>query len=158
MTAPMEDNKSRFKFLRWLDNQMDNRPFVTAVIVMILVVTPGFMRIQQIADDSKDAATQAKVTADAFQAREKRDTEKQIEENIASCQTRNTFQRNTRNKFDRFNDAIELAITSGVTDPARLENINRFMTQLRDSVETTPEEEDRDCNGDEVFDEIDYLP
>lgn len=112
---------------------MKVRPFAVAVVVMIFIVTPGFIRIQQITAEQNRAAKQA-------------------------CQTRNTFQANTRTKFIHFNDAIELAFTSRVTDPERLKEIKAFIQQLRNSVETDPYREDFDCNKDHKLNKADYLP
>lgn len=158
MTEPSKKLQRLRQFLRWLDHQMDTRPFFTAVVVMLLVVTPGFIRIEQNANTAQSAADSAHATALSVAAAEARDDARAKAEVIESCQTRNTFQQNTRDKFDRYNNAIETLLLANVTDPERIARTQAFVEQLRLSVQTAPEDEDADCNGDGEFSEADYLP
>jgi len=43
---------------------IDKHPFVAAVIVIMLMVIPGLLRIEQVASDARKAAASAKATAD----------------------------------------------------------------------------------------------
>lgn len=161
MTAPFEDRRkpAGFKRIRlWLDEQIDDRPFVTALIVLILVVTPGFIRVEQNANTANEAADVAQATAESFAAAAAKEDLKQQDEIIQSCQTRNTFQRNTRDKFDRFLNTLELLLSTSASDPERAKRVGDFIQQLRESVETTPEDEDRDCNNNGEVGPSDYLP
>jgi hypothetical protein len=132
------------KFKRWLEKQPRDRPFLSVLFVMLLIVVPGYFRVESAVDEANRTADQL---ADKIET-----------DRILSCQTRNTFQRNSRNKFTKYNDAIELAIIRDPSDPERVAAAKVFMENLRAAVETTAEQEDLDCNGDEVFDAADYLP
>lgn len=131
-------------FFRRIRKWSSDRPFTTAVIVFLLIITPGFVRIEQVTGTANDTAN--RVSAN------------ELEENLLSCQTRNTFQKNTREKFDAFINAIEVAFVSQADSPQRADAIRLFTDQLRESVSTDPKEEDRDCNGDGKLDTVDYLP
>lgn len=122
-----------------------------AYVLMAMMFALGLWRVE-------DTADKAEVVAQNLAVAEERDDRLQAANELESCQTRNTFQRNTRNKFDRYNDAIELLLLQGQTDPDRIARTKVFVASLRASVETKPEDEDRDCNGDAEFDEADYLP
>lgn len=132
------------KFFRKISEWSHDRPFTTAVIVFLVIVTPGFVRIEQVTN--KTNSTAARVSTN------------EVEENLLSCQTRNTFQKNTREKFKSFIDAVEVAFVSQADSPQRAEAIRLFTDQLRASVSTDPKVEDRDCNEDGKFDTVDYLP
>jgi hypothetical protein len=150
--------KSLKRIGRWIRRQTKNRPFATALVVMIIVVSPGFLRLENIADTANEAASSAKTLATERVEEAKRDAEKLKEETLIGCQTRNTFQQNVRVKFARFIDAIELAFVSSARDPEQAGRTRAFINQLRDAVETRPEGEDRDCNDDSKIDDADYLP
>lgn len=135
------------KARRW----SETHPFTTAVIVVLVIVTPGFFRLEQITDRTDE-------TARTVASSEERSVADEIEEDLLSCQTRNTFQKNTREKFNAFIDAVEVAFVSQAETPQRADAIRIFTGHLRDSVDTDPEDEDRDCNGDKKFDAVDYLP
>lgn len=136
----------------WFKKQAKDRPLATALVILLAIAIPSFARVQSIADEAHD-------TAKTVEATEKRESAEEAQEALLSCQTRNTFQQNTRDKFVSFNNAIELAFTGSASQsPERAEATRRFIEQLRESVESNPEEEDRDCNSDGVFDETDYLP
>lgn len=134
-----------------LRNWAKRRPFTTAVIVILMIVIPGFVRIEQTADEAHETANELALT-------EARETAEEEGEALLSCQTRNTFQQNTRFKFNAFIDAVEVAFISQADTPQRADAIRVFTEQLRESVDTDPEQEDRDCNGDKVYDHMDYLP
>lgn len=133
-------------------------PFMTAVIVILAIVVPNQFRVEQTADEAHSAAVAAEDNAKDMARTELREEKEEEQEALLSCQTRNTFQQNTRTKFNRFIDAVEVAFVSQADDPQRAEAVRIFTNQLRESVDTGPEEEDRDCNGDGVFDHVDYLP
>lgn len=52
-----------------------DHPFRASVVVMLLIVTPGFVRIEQTAMTSRDAAEQAKISADLVQQQADRNSE-----------------------------------------------------------------------------------
>lgn len=135
-----------------------DHPFLTAVIVLLAIVIPNQFRAEMIASEAHDAAIEAEETAAQLRKTELREEAEEAQEALLSCQTRNTFQQNTRTKFNRFIDAVEVAFVSQADDPQRAEAVRIFTAQLRESVDTGPEDEDRDCNGDGVFDHVDYLP
>lgn len=143
---------------RWLRRQTRDRPFATALVVMIIIVSPGFLRLENIADTANEAAASAKILATERAEELAREAEALKEETLIGCQTRNTFQQNVRVKFGRFIDAIELAFVASARDPEQAGRTRDFINQLRDAVETRPEGEDRDCNDDSKFDDADYLP
>lgn len=143
---------------RWIRRQTKNRPFVTALIVMLLVVTPGFLRLENIANTANQAAASAKTLATDRAEQAEKDAIALEEESLIGCQTRNTFQQSVRTKFARFIDAIELAFVASANDPVQASKTREFINKLRDSVESHPEGEDRDCNNDSKFDDADYLP
>jgi hypothetical protein len=143
---------------RWIRRQTKDRPFATALVVMLLVVSPGFLRLENIAHTANEAAASAKILATERAQESEREAEALKEETLVGCQTRNTFQQNVRVKFGRFIDAIELAFVSSARDPEQASRTREFINQLRDAVETRPDGEDRDCNDDSKYDEADYLP
>lgn len=124
---------------------------MTSLVVLLCIVVPGFLRIE-------DTASKASDTADELALTEAREGEEEEQEELLSCQTRNTFQQNTRVKFQHFIDAIEVAFVASASSPERAEATKQFIDQLRASVESKPEDEDRDCNEDGKYDAVDYLP
>lgn len=123
------------------------RPSFLRLLAYLLVGAIGALGLWRV----EDIANKAQKTSNDFIASEGR-------KDLQSCQTRNTFQQNTRNKFDHYSDAIEAVLLSGSEDPSRAERVRTFVDQLRKAVETSPEEEDRDCNADGTLDTADYLP
>lgn len=139
------------RFFQRVRGWFSDRPFTSAVIVLLIIVTPGFVRLEQVTNKANDASNRVSLSEERALANE-------IEEDLTSCQTRNTFQKNTREKFAAFINVVEVAFVSQADNPQRADAIRLFTAQLRDSVYTAPEDEDRDCNGDEKFDDADYLP
>lgn len=139
------------KLFRTLRREATNRPFTSAVVVILIIVTPGFIRLENIIDEAHETSRQVSVS-------EARELAEELDEDLLSCQTRNTFQKNTREKFDAFINAVEVAFVSQSDTPQRADAIRLFTSQLRDSVHSDPEVEDRDCNEDGKFDTVDYLP
>lgn len=129
---------------RWVERQIKEKPFFSVLIVILIIVVPGYFRIENAADEAKETAHALAVATE--------------EDKLETCQTRNTFQKNTREKFTKYNNTIELALTQDPSDPERVARTKVFMDSLRSAVETTPQDEDQDCNEDGYFDELDYLP
>lgn len=146
------------KFVNKLRRESVRRPFTSAVIVVLVIVIPGFIRLEQITDAANSAATEAHAVAEQVARSEARELAEEDEEDLLSCQTRNTFQKNTREKFYSFINAVEVAFVSQSDNPQRADAIRIFTRQLRDSISTSPEDEDRDCTDDGLFDDRDYLP
>lgn len=119
-------------------------PFFVAVIILLFMVVPGFIRVESVANDSRETALELE-----------KDRKR---ESVQACITRNTFQQNSRNRFVDFNNALLIAFTQEGQSEERARQIERFVTQLRRAVEVDPTIEDRDCNKDGELDTLDYLP
>lgn len=137
------------KLCRWLDKQTRVRPFMCALIVLSLVVVPGYFRLENAvksANDSTRAVAQLVIRENA------RDSAAAL----ANCQTRNTANKNGRNRFDVLFSALEVIFTNGDQSPERQKRVKDFVNSLRAHVPLDAAAEDVDCNKNGFLDPIDY--
>lgn len=143
----------------WLREQTKVRPFFSALIVLLLVVVPGYFRLETAVDTANDAAKSAEETSNELAAA----TDAQQKENEAvlmeACQIRNTASANTRARFDALFDGLEAVLLSFPDQtPERAARAKAFVDTLRSSVSLDPALEDVDCNQDGKLDKSDYAP
>lgn len=145
------------KFGRWIKFNIRSRPFFSAMVLLIIVVTPGFVMLQNAVDKSDKAAHEAQVVATNLAAVLEREDQQQELALFTNCQIRNTATKNGRDRFDTFFTAIEIIFTN---DPEQTPEENQqavdFVDNLREAVPLDPLLEDVDCNLNGVLDPEDY--
>lgn len=128
------------RFGLWIDRQTKERPFFSALVVLILVVAPGAAKLENAIDTARDAAASAASIVRSENARDQLLA-------LANCQTRNTASQKNRERFDNFFKAIELVFTNSPNmTPERKEEVKKFVNDLRKAVPLDPHLEDVDCN------------
>lgn len=134
----------------WLKYQTQKRPFLSALIVILMVVVPGYLRLENAVNTANDTAKQVAAV-----------TKAQVDQTkltaIANCQTRNTAQKNGRSRFDQLFNAIEVIFTSNpASTPEQQQAAHSFVDSLRKAVPLDPSVEDVDCNQDGQLSLPDY--
>jgi len=109
-----------------LRNWLNENAFLLALILVVLAVTPGYIRLEGNVRNVEDLIYQDRI------------------ERLTRCQEANDSRAQIR---DTFHDAFEQLQPIGA-DP-------EFIQQLH-SIVPTPEDTDIDCNSDGVLDEEDY--
>lgn len=152
------------RFLHWFDYQTKQRPFFSALIVLILVVVPGYARLETAVNKANSAAESSNIAAESS-ARTAKDLSKFVKEQqirdaasvLANCQTRNTATKNGRDRFDTFFTAIDTIFTSypNQTEEQK-QRAHQFVATLRNAVPLDPTTEDVDCNDDGKLGPEDY--
>ena len=142
---------------RWLDRQTKERPFLSALVALLLVGVPGYFRLETSVDTSNKAAEAANKTAQDLIKFIEDEQLKLEEQNLFICQTRNTASKNGRDRFEAFILFLEVSF---VGDPeqteAEKERAQKFIDRLRESIPLDPALEDIDCNGDGELGPGDY--
>jgi len=143
----------------WLREQTQTRPFTSALVVLLLVFVPGYLRLEVAIDTANDAADSAEQTSEDLAVA----IETQQKENEAilleACQIRNTASAKTRARFDALFDGLEAVLLSLPDQtPERAGRAKAFVDTLRASVSLDPALEDVDCNQDKQLTKHDYAP
>lgn len=152
------------KLGRWLDRQTKERPFFSALIVLLIVIVPGYARLEgavntanHAANSANAAALSAADTAKQLSALVEQEAAQTKATALVNCQTRNTASKNGRDRFGKFFDALEaIFLASPDQTPEQRAQAQQFIENLRAGVPLDPEAEDVDCNGDGVLSERDY--
>jgi len=152
------------RFGHWIDRQIHERPFFSALIVLIMVIVPRYARLESAVNTANEAAESASAAADSAA-----DTAKELVRlasiqnasekatQLANCQTRNGATKNNRDRFDTFFTALETLFTSNPNQtPEQRAQATKFVEDLRAGVPLDPKSEDVDCNGDGQLDKQDY--
>lgn len=141
----------------WINLQIKNRPFFSALVILILVIVPGYARVESISTKASDAAVSSADTSKQLADVVAAQTEQNKATALANCQTRNTASKNGRARFDQLFNGIEAIFTStpGQTDQQKQQAMD-FVEKLRTQVPLDPSKEDVDCNGDKVLGSQDY--
>lgn len=135
---------------RWVDRQTKERPFFSALFVLLIVIVPGYSRLESSVNTAERAANSAAATAEQLAGLTK-STQK------ANCQTRNTAQARGRERFDKFFTGIELVFTSTPGQSEERKQATReFIARLRSAVPLDPSIEDVDCDSNGKLDSEDY--
>lgn len=148
----------------WLNRQTKDRPFFSALVVLIIVIVPGYWRLENTlntANHAAQSASAAATSASETAAQLKIITENEQSRNkaisLSNCQTRNTASKNGRDRFDTFFTAIEVIFSSVPNQtPEQQQGAKDFVAKLRTAVPLDPKLEDVDCNGDSVLGPEDY--
>lgn len=138
------------RFKRWLGRTIQNRPFFSVLVVLLIVITPGYLRLEKAVDTANKTADKVAVVS----AAEERQNEANLLDN---CQTRNTAASRSRNRFTLFFSAIEAVFTSAPEQtPEQRQRAVEFVARLRVAVPLDPSIEDVDCDGNGVLGPEDY--
>lgn len=138
------------KPLNWLEKQIKLRPFLCALIVILIVITPGYFRIEQTLNQTRDTSAQLLLVT-------KQQAEQTKSISITNCHTRNTAQKNSRNRFAELFDALDVLLTSSPAQtPEQQQAAHSFIDSLRKAVPLDPSVEDVDCNSDGQLTSADY--
>jgi hypothetical protein len=137
---------------RWFDCQITERPFFSALIVLVVVMVPGYARLESTAKSASSAAVTSAQTAQELV----KTTKAQQQTN---CQTRNSAQKNGRDRFSSFFKGIEVVLvnTPGASEE-RKQQTREFVSKLRNAVPLDASLEDVDCNNDGALTSEDYAP
>lgn len=134
----------------WLQRQTKHRPFLCALVILMIIIIPGYFRLENAVNTANDATKRVAVITKAQAEQTKAIA-------TASCQTRNTAQKNGRQRFDQLFNAIEVIFTSSPTStPEQQQAAHAFVDSLRKAVPLDPAVEDVDCNGDGQLNISDY--
>jgi hypothetical protein len=137
------------RFGRWVDKQTRVRPFLCALVVLGLLVVPGYFRLENAVNNSNE-------TSHAVALLVVREKVRDEAASLANCQTRNTANKNGRNRFDVLFNAIEIVFSSGTQTPEQKKRVTDFVQSLRAHVPLDASAEDVDCNHNGFLDPIDY--
>jgi Na+-transporting methylmalonyl-CoA/oxaloacetate decarboxylase gamma subunit len=149
-TTTVTRTTRRKRPIRWVEYQTKNRPFLSALVVLMIVIVPGFVRLENASNKTNQTAAQVEVVSQAQVAQVKAIS-------LANCQTRNTAQKNGRQRFDQLFNAIEVILTSSPTaTPEQQQAAHSFVESLRKAVPLDATVEDVDCNGDGQLTIADY--
>lgn len=138
------------RFFRQLQQQTRKRPFFSALVIIMIMVVPGYLRLENAVNTANDTTKQVAVVT-ASQAEQVKQT------SLVNCQTRNTAQKNGRDRFSQLFNAIEVIFTSNpATTPEQQQAAHAFVESLRKAVPLDPSVEDVDCNKDGQLSLSDY--
>lgn len=138
------------KPLKWVVEQCKLRPFLSALIVLLIVITPGYFRIEQAIKRDSDTASQLVVVT-------KQQTDQAKATTQINCHTRNTAQKNSRDRFSELFNALDVLLTTSPTQTLQQQQVaHAFIDGLRKAVPLDPTVEDVDCNGDGQLTNADY--
>lgn len=140
------------KIGQWFKKTTKDRPFLSALIIILIVVVPGYFRLENAVDTANDTASKFVIITDAEQAQQKANA-------FENCLTRNTATSRGRDRFAIFFSALETIFTSNPQQtPEQRERVAQFIKDLRHAVPLDPELEDVDCNQNGRLDPDDYAP
>lgn len=134
---------------RWFQRQPRKRPFGSVLVILLVIVVPGYFRLENAVDSANKSSAQVK----AVVQRERTRDEASI---LANCQTRNTANKNGRNRFDVLFNSLEVIFSNGQTDPERQKRVKEFVDSLRAHVPLDAAAEDVDCNHNGFLEPQDY--
>lgn len=136
--------------LKWIQKQTKLRPFLSALVVLLLIIVPGYFRIENAVSHTN---TNTQQLGDVTRAQ----TQQVKQTSLINCQTRNTAQRNSRDRFNQLFNAIDVILTSSPSaSPQQQQATHAFVDQLRKAIPLDPTVEDIDCNGDGQLTIADY--
>jgi hypothetical protein len=140
------------KAWRWVKCQPTDRPFMSVLVILLIVMVPGYARLEATVNQSNE-------NADNFETVVKTEAQRLQEQNIINCQIRNTANANTRTRFNALFGAIEVAfIGNPNTTEQEKQQAKKFVDDLRAAVPLDPTTEDVDCNDDNILTNQDYSP
>lgn len=157
--------------VRWFDRQIKDRPFFSALVVLIFVVVPGYARLETAVSTANDSAETANEAAESAEKTSEStakiaeqlvritelETERDKRVTLANCQTRNTSSARGRERFETFFTVFETVVNN---DPDQTEENRQraadFFSDLRSQVTLDPSTEDVDCDGDGILTSEDY--
>lgn len=134
---------------RWFQRQPRVRPFISVLFMLMLVVVPGYFRLENAVHKANESAHQVKILVQRENARDRSLA-------ISNCQTRNTASKNGRDRFDTFFTGIEVVFSASVQTPERQQQVKAFVQSLRSHVPLDAKAEDVDCNRNGMLDPNDY--
>jgi hypothetical protein len=141
----------------WVNKQVKERPFFSALIVLLIVMVPGYWRLEMAVDTANDAAEQAEQNSEDLAAAISAQAEENKSLAIETCKTRNTASQNSRARFEQLFSGLEaIFIASPNQTDERKIRAQAFLASLRNSVPLDAESEDVDCDGDGKLTESDY--
>lgn len=149
---------------RWFNYQTKERPFFSALVVLLIVIVPGYARLESAvstANDAAESANEAAISASATATQLSnliaREQARDAATQLANCQTRNQASKNGRDRFDVFFTAIETIFTSSPdATQEQKDRTKQFIDSLRAAVPLDPTKEDVDCNADGTLTPADY--
>lgn len=134
----------------WVKKQTKIRPFLSALVVLMIIVVPGYLRLENAVNTANDTAKRIVVVTKAQTDQAKQTT-------LFNCQTRNTAQKNGRERFEQLFNAIDVIFTSNPTSSAEQQQAaHAFVESLRKAVPLDASVEDVDCNVDGQLSLADY--
>lgn len=137
-------------FVRWLNLQTKIRPFFSALVLLLLVVIPGYARVENATDKANKSANQVKTIFE-------NERQQGLAGVFANCQTRNTATKHDRARFEAFFTGIETIFTNTPNQTEEQQvKVKEFVNNLRNAVPLDARAEDVDCNKDGFLDDKDY--
>jgi hypothetical protein len=141
----------------WVNKQVKERPFFSALVVLLIVMVPGYWRLENAVDTANDAAESAEQTAEDLETATLAQQKENEEIVLDACLTRNTASQNGRDRFTQLFNGIEaILLAQPDQTEAEKERIEKFVDSLRNTVPLDPTTEDVDCNADGKLDQADY--
>lgn len=141
----------------WVKRQIDERPFFSALLILLLVTVPGFVVVENAITTANKAAESAEKTAEDLKEVVKDQTKENEKLLLETCKTRNNAQANGRARFVAFFDGLE-AVLLAFPDQTEedKQKTSAFVDSLKNTVPLDPSTEDVDCNQDGKLTELDY--
>lgn len=135
---------------KWVQKQTKVRPFLSALVIIIIIVAPGFAQLESAVTKANDTAHEVETISQNQRDQAKATT-------LGNCQTRNNAQKNGRERFNQLFNAIDVILTSNPnTTPEQQQATHAFVESLRRAVPLDAGVEDVDCNADGSLTIADY--